>query len=231
MDIAIVRADSIFYHSRMRKVAESLCKKYSVLVLGWNREGVEQRDESILNRHLILFNLRAPYGSKSIVLYFPIYWFWVLVQLIKHRPAIVHASDLDSALPSCFYKIIFKRQLVFDVSDRYSMAYIPQKFKTLYSLVSLLEERVAEKADALINVSDILLQTFKRRSKLCTTIMNCAEDQRIERNRSENNGKFTIVHAGGVRKWRGLEETIAAIKDLDEVKLVIAGRVIDLQLV
>ena len=41
---------------------------------------------------------------------------------------------------------------------------------------------------------------------------------------------LTLVHTGGIWKTRGLENIVAAIKDLKNVELIIAGRVMDIEL-
>jgi glycosyltransferase involved in cell wall biosynthesis len=199
-------------------------------VLGWNREGGSKKkfDNSI---DLKLFNLKAPFGKPSLVAYFPLYWIWTLSQLFMYRPKVVHACDLDSTIPCYIYKVIFRKKLVFDVCDRYAMGYIPPKFRTLYLLVNSLEELIAKKADTLINVSEKLLETFRRRPKHCAIIMNCAEDHAIQRDESKDNDDvLTLVYTGIITRNRGLEEITAVIKDLDGVEFVIAGKVIDKEL-
>ena len=144
----------------------SLSKRYSTLVLGWNREGVSKK---IINDYIVdlkLFNMRAPFGKPSLVAYFPLFWIWILIKLFMYRPKVVHACDLDTVIPCYIYKIIFRKKLVFDVFDRYAMAYIPPKFKTLYSLVNLLEEIFAGKADVLINVWKIAMDIQKKAKSL-----------------------------------------------------------------
>jgi glycosyltransferase involved in cell wall biosynthesis len=237
VDIVITRSNSIIYDPRVRKIARSLSKRYSMLILGWNREGLSKKkltDNYIVD--LKLFNLKAPFGKLSLVAYFPLFWMWILFKLFMYRPKVVHACDLDTVLPCYIYKIIFRRRLVFDVFDRYAMGYIPQflepgspKFKTLYSLVNLFEELFSKEANVLINVSDELLRTFQRRPKYSAIIMNCPEDHVIDRVKSEDY-MLTLVYTGNITRNRGLDRIAAAIKDLTNVELVIAGRVVDKEL-
>jgi glycosyltransferase involved in cell wall biosynthesis len=232
--MVLVKSNSIIYDPRVGKIVRSLSKKYSTLVLGWNREGVSKK---IINDYIVdlkLFNMRAPFDKPFLVAYFPFFWIWILIKLFTCRPKVVHACDLDAVIPCYIYKIIFRKKLVFDVFDRYAMTKIPPKFKTLYSLVDLLEEIFAGKADVLINVSEKLLRTFKRKPKVCPIIMNCPEDFTTDRAKSEkeqkDDGVLTIVHTGGIWKTRGLENIVTAIKDLKDVELIIAGRVMDIEL-
>jgi len=227
VDIIIIRSNSIVYTPRVTKIAKSLRKGYSIRVLGWNREGVSRKTIYNYIADLKLCNLKAPYGKPSLVAYFPLYWVWILSQLFMYRPKVVHACDLDSVIPSYIYKVIFRKKLVFDVCDRYAMGYIPPKFRTLYSLVNSLEELIGKESDMLITVYDKLLETFRRKPKHSAIIMNCVEDHAIHRDKSKDNDVLTLVYTGNIRRERGLDKIAAAIKDLDGVELVIAGKVMD----
>jgi glycosyltransferase involved in cell wall biosynthesis len=188
-----------------------------------------------------LFNLRAPFGKRKLVLYFGFYWMWVLSKLAMSRPKVVHACDLDSAIPCYIYKILFRKKLVFDVCDRYAMGYIPPRFKTLYSIVNSIEEMVGERSDTLVNVSEELEETFKRRPKRLAIIMNCPEQHKdnnnykinTNKNENENGGEdkekktLTLVYTGIVVRTRGLLEVGDAIRGLKGIKFVIAGRPVD----
>lgn len=236
-DIVVMRSNSIIYNPRVGKIATSLSKRYSTLVLGWNREGLSKKVVDNYITDLKLFNLRAPFGKPTLIAYLPLFWIWIFIRLLAYRPKAVHACDLDIILPCYIYKIIFRKKLVFDVCDRYAMGYIPPKFKTLYSLVNWVEEIFGKKADVLVNVSEKLQQTFRTTPKLCAIIMNCAEDHSVDMsNSSDNNDKkgdnetLRLIFTGGIRRKRGLEKVVSALKNLGNVELIIAGRSLDEEL-
>lgn len=246
VDIVIVRTNSVIYDARVIKTLRSLAKRYSILVLGWNREGNNIHDIEDFKREtssksdgtseigVRILGVRAPFGKQSLmlyipmILYFPLFWTWVLINLYKYRPKIVHACDLDTVLPCYIYKLIFRRKLVFDVFDRYAMTFIPAKFKTLYTVVNLFEEFFSEKADLLITVGENILNTFRRRPKRCSIITNCAEDYNT--NTKTEDDVLTLVYTGPIARGRGLENVALAIKDLGNVEFYIYGPVIDDQL-
>jgi glycosyltransferase involved in cell wall biosynthesis len=237
-DIILVKSDSIINEPTIRdqKIIKSLSKKYSIMVLGWNRgrELSKRRKSNIYPSNFRLFNLNAPSGAPSLLPYLPFFWIWVLLKLAWYRPKVIHACDLEAMPPCYLYKRIVKAKLVFDVFDRYAMAYIPRKnifFKRLYSLTNSLEERLAEGADILVSVSDELIDTFKRRPNNCVPILNCAEDHSIPRViKSEKENKFLVAFTGHIRRNRGLEPLVAAIKNLKAVNLIVTGRVDDKEL-
>ena len=237
IDIVIIKSNSIIYDHGVTKIVKSLSKSYSTLALGWNREGISIKTANNYIANLQLLNLKAPIGKPHLVAYFPFFWIWILFKLLVYRPKVVHACDLDTILPCYIYKIIFRKRLVFSVYDRYAMGYIPLilepgsiKYKVLYSLANLFEELFSKKSDVLINVSEELLRTFRRKPKYCAIIMNCPEDHAIDRVKSEDDDVLTLVYTGPIMRNRGLDRIIAAIQDLNNVELVIAGRVIDKEL-
>ena len=225
-NVVIVRSNSLLYDPRVRKISRSLNKRYSILLLGWNREGLPRSMTDNFFADLRLFDLRAPFGRRSLLLYLPLFWIWIFFNLIREWPSVVHACDLDLILPCYIYKLIFRKKLVFDVFDRYAMTHVPPKHKRLYSLVTSLEEFYSQRSDVLVNVSERLQWSFKKRPSRCAVIMNCAEDYWIERVRSDSD-KLHILHSGGIRRTRGLEQLTTAIKGLSNVQLYIAGRVVN----
>jgi len=228
--IVIVRSNSIIYDPRVRKIANSLNKKYSVITLGWNREGVPIKQ--IKNNHpteVDIFNLKSPYGKTRLVAYFPLFWFWVFFKLIFIKPFVIHACDLDTVIPCYLYKIIFRKKLIFDVFDRYAFAYVPKKFKNLYNTINNFEERISSKVDILITVAENIQQTFLLKPKRSVIIRNCPERQNSEK-RKKNQNVLTLVYTGAVVSKRGLERIADAIKNLNDVQLVFAGRVLDKKL-
>jgi glycosyltransferase involved in cell wall biosynthesis len=235
IDVTIVRSNSIVYDTpRARRIGMSLAKMHSVLVLGWNREKRQMESIGSNNFRIELFDLKAPRGKTSIVAYLPLFWIWVLVNLFRYKPNVVHACDLDTVLPCLLYKTIFRKKLVFDVCDRYAMAYISPRLRTIYSIVNLLEEKCVTKADVLITVSEKLLKSFRAKPETVAVVMNCSDDKEISielQDEKDNRQEiFRLVYVGTIVKNRGLEEIAMAIKDLDDVKLVMAGHILDKEL-
>ena len=239
VDIIVVRtANSIIYDPRVQKIISSLCKKYSIIALGWNRDGVPQEKINNYFAKLELFKLKTSVWKPSLVriftrllIFFPPFWMWVLIKLFIYRPKVVHACDLDSILPCYIYKILFRKKLVFDVFDRYAMALIPARFKRLYSLINFFEEFFSEHSDALIVAGgEKVLRTLKKKPKHFAVVMNCPQDYFINNEKSkpqENDDNFKLVYTGGIRKDRALESVAEAIRELKSINFVIAGPIID----
>lgn len=229
VDIVLIRCNSLVYDVRVYKIARSLKKKYSLLAIGWDREAVPRDIVKNYVCDLELCSLKAPHGksmvnSPRMIIYYAYFWSWVFMQLIKYRPSVVHACDLDSVIPAYFYKVLFRKKIIFDVFDRYAMAFVPSKSKFFYSVITFLEEYFSNHADILITISEKVLSTFRTKAKRSIIIMNCPEDYAVENKNSREHGVLRIVYTGDiVSRTRGLENIIEAIKGLPNVELVIAG--------
>jgi glycosyltransferase involved in cell wall biosynthesis len=227
--IALTRLSPIVYDPRVFKIVKSLKKRYSILALGWNRENVHSNIVDNYITDLKLCNLGAPVGkslirSPRMLISYVYYWMWLFIELIKARPDVVHSCDLDTAIPCYLYKLFFKKKMVFDIFDRYAMAFVPSKNKLYYSAVNFLEEFLSKRSDVLINVSNEALNTFRKKPNYCVVIMNCPEDFGIYKDRSKDDTILTIVYTGAIlRKLHGLINVVAAIKDVANVELVLAG--------
>jgi glycosyltransferase involved in cell wall biosynthesis len=228
-EIVLTRLSPIVYDPKVSKIVKSLKKRYSILVLGWNRENVPKNVIDNYMTNLKLLNIRAPRGksiihSPKMLFGFACYWTWLFFQLVKSNPIIIHSCDLDTVIPCYLYKLLFRKKLVFDVFDRYAMAFVPSKCKVYYSIVNYLEEFFSKRADVLITISEKVLCTFGKKPEHCVVIMNCPEDHAIEKGEPQENQPMRIVYTGAIlRKSRGLENVIAAMKDLTGVEFVIAG--------
>jgi glycosyltransferase involved in cell wall biosynthesis len=213
-----------------------LSKKYSILVLGWNRgDRVSSEDnknnDSMNVKH---FNLKAPYGKQkrtsyvSMIFYFSLFWTWIFVKLIIYRPKVVHAFDLDTVIPCYIYKKLFGKRLIFDIVDRYAMNAIPVKFRQIYSFVHRLEDSFAQKADLLITIGDKMLNSIKSKPDQSMVILNCPDDYDIWKKPKIEKAIFEVVYTDRViTRIRGVSDMVAAVRDLDNTRLVIAGNFID----
>jgi glycosyltransferase involved in cell wall biosynthesis len=231
VDVVIIRSNSIINTPRVTKIARTLRKKYSISVFGWNRDGISKQSRDNFVAELRLFNLKAPIGRPTLLLFFPLFWIWTFFSLITYRPQIVHACDLDSVIPCYVYKVIFRKKMLFDVCDRYALAYIPPRFKSLFHLVNSLEEFFVGKADFVVTVGEELLGTFRTKPEKCAVIMNCVDDIAYEMGCTDSREKekdslFRLAYTGNIRRDRGIEMILKAIEDLDGVEFVIAGRIV-----
>ena len=124
VDVIFVR--SIIYDAVIVRVLRSLCKRYSAILLAWNREGIsndvkkemlQKTFHSDLPLRFEFLELKGPHQRHLLrnyipmILYLPIFWSWVFVKLVVYRPKIVHAFDLDTVLPCYLYKKTLSKKI------------------------------------------------------------------------------------------------------------------------
>jgi glycosyltransferase involved in cell wall biosynthesis len=246
--VAIIRTNFVVYDTRLVKIIRSLNKRYSTLILGWNREGriihnLESlkrgiSGESLENPDFVLkiLNIKAPFGKSSLasyipmLFYFPVFWAWTLLNLIIYRPSVVHACDLDSVLPCYMYKKIFGKKIVLDIFDRYAMTFIPRRLGIVFSLINYIEEFFAKESDVLITVGERVLETFRKRPKCCSIISNFPDDYYVDDGKHSTKDVFTVAYSGPIMKGRSLEEISLVVKDLHNTEFWIHGQIVDKKL-
>jgi len=213
------------------KEALTLSQKYEVIILGWDREREYNRYENIgSNITLKRLSLKAPYGNYSILLYYPIFWIWVIANLVMMKPDIVHSCDFDALVPARIFRLFTSCKIVFDNFDKFAMAFIPPKNRFLYNIIDWFEDLLACKSDLLIVVSPERLKTFRWIPKKRILVMNCPEDIQNQSYEDistdfQDSKDFVIVYAGVIAIERGLVILERAIRDIANVKLLIAGRI------
>jgi glycosyltransferase involved in cell wall biosynthesis len=247
VDIAIIRNNFIVYDTGLVRVIRSLCRSYSTVVFGWNREKKKDYDSDSLKKEIIgndtprygnlelkILKLNAPVRKPALsaylplIFFFPMFWTWVFVKLVKCNPKILFACDVDTVIPCYIYKKIFRKKLAFYVFDRYALTYIPQKYKMLFNIVHKTEEYFSNNSDILITVGENVLNTFHKKPRDCSIIPNYPQDiiGKKSEERHQNN-ILTIVYGGHIKLGRGLEKIASAVKDLQGVQFFMHGLLID----
>ena len=236
VEVIMVTSSSVVYEPRIEKVVRSLHKKYSLSVIGWNRDGITKKEIDEYFVDLKLFNLKTPFWKPSLLRMFvrligflSLFWVWVFIRLLISRPKIVHSCDLDTMLPCYLYKTLFRKKLLFEVIDRYAMIYVPTKFKRLYSLAISIEEQFAKKSDVLVVAGgQKVLDTFGKKPKFSYVVMNCSTDSTNTSTRKKRKfDEFTLIYTGLIRENRSLESIASSIRTMDGTQFLLAGAIYD----
>jgi len=91
------------------------------------------------------------------------------------------------------------------------------------------EELLSKHANVLITVSEKVQNSFRLRPKDCAVIMNLSEDYNLDKTKLED-GTLTLVYTGLICRDQGLDIVTAALEGLENVRLVLAGRAADKEL-
>ena len=224
----LIQAYTLNQSTRASKIARTLIRGgYYVIFLGWDRGSKSIEKEQWKKKDSIKeikLRLRAPIGTK-IVLFYPIWWCFVFFALMTKKWDIAYAINLESIPPAVIAGKLKGRPVIYDNLDSWE-DYLPlpnvirkisikidKIFMRLVNSVILADEMQVEEMGGIPN------------SKIVAVYDSPEDvtDVALKNNRSGK--KFTLFYAGGLSSARALnlDKAFNAIKDLEGVKLVIAG--------
>jgi glycosyltransferase involved in cell wall biosynthesis len=212
----------------VHKLAKSLSNNgYDVCVLEWDRCKKYLTNEAMDGSYSShRFRFRAPKGKIDLLFYLPIWWLYEFYFLIKEDADIIHVCDFDTILPAIIVKFIRKIKLCYTIYDFYSD--FPGKIPTWIRKIILFSEKKALKfVDILFMVNEAMYQELQGSEiKKVIYIYNTPNDYPIEKRRSiarDFPQCLRLFYAGWLTKPRGLKYMVDSIRDLCDVKLIIAG--------
>lgn len=232
-NVVFLRSTSIKNDSRITKEVECLKRNgYEVTIFGWDRDGFLGEEKTLELNELSIpvkaFRKKAKYGAgiKSLfkLLQFQV---WLTYKLIKIRKNIdiIHACDLDTALPAKFISKIFKKKMVYDIFDYYiDSHHVP---KIMESKIENMEIKVINNADITIICTEQRKEQIKKANpKKCIVIYNTPkiDEEKIQQKIIKaSNEKFKIVYVGILQNNRLLKEIGEEIKKYENIELHIGG--------
>lgn len=226
----IVKSDFIKEDTRLNKEIDSLKRGgYFITLLRWDREDRNsqylQQETDNCHRQILL-KLKAPYGVR-ILPFLPIWWFFVLLQLLKIDCDTIHAINFDSIIPAMIASKIKRKPLIYEMYDTYEdMINLPYLLRKLLMGV---DKILMHLADSVIIVDEARIEEFDGITNenvvvIYNSLPDYSENYKV-RPKMRQSAKFTIFHAAVLNKERpsNIDKVIAAITELDNVELVLAG--------
>lgn len=223
MKVLLIRSQTA--DPSVKKVARALAESgHRVTLLLWDRESKHRNADSCNLYDIHKFPLKAPSGKVTISLYLPIWWLYELLYLLKEDACIIHACDLDTLLPAVFVKLFKKRKLCYTIYDFYADN-LPTRFPdTIRKFIASLEKFLIGFTDSLFLVDETRYEQIKgsKINKL-VYVYNSPIDHFNVKSSSKSTSETLVFYAGLLVESRGLRHMMEAIKDLDDVRLIVAG--------
>lgn len=204
--VTICRSTPIAPDPRVERAAATLAASgISVIVVGWDRGWNLPPNEGREGYVVVRIPLTAPFGGGLRNLLGVLRWqVSLFVWLLKHCNlyAIIHACDLDTAIPAFFIAKICRKSFVLDIFDSYADAFRVGPF---YRIIRWLEALVAAQADAVIIADEVRRNQLRNvRPKRLVVTYNSPPDLYSELDRREEKEGFRIVYVGLLDVTRGL---------------------------
>jgi glycosyltransferase involved in cell wall biosynthesis len=229
--VLMLLSNSATYDIRPLKEASCLVKNgYRVAILAWDREGNYPR-QTLSNSLLIRrFNFKSPYGqSIRTVINFFFYYVWCIISSFTLSFKVIHCHDVDTLFCGILIKMLrFGRiKLIYDMHD-HPIVFL-EKFPKAHFLVKVVFAMAKHYADHVVVVNDGFVEYLSKmgfqREKM-TVIMNVPSKSEYGNFNvaNRNREKFTIFYYGDIGVRRGVHKLIEAVKGLEHVKLLLAGK-------
>lgn len=198
---------------------------YAVTLLCWDRDCRDsqyQQWESADNYKEIRLRLKAPWGVK-VLPFLPIWWCYAFFRLAIERWDIAHAINFDSIVPAVIAAKLKRRPNIYEIFDVYiDRVALPHWLRQIGIYLDKIFMRLA---DAVIITNEAQEKELNGipNSKV-VEIYNTPPDY-FKKPDAQGNDIFTIFYAGVLYHRRNLnfDKVFQAIRDIDGVKLIIAG--------
>jgi len=224
-NVILIRSRSI--DPSIHKVAKALSNNgYNVKVLLWDRTG--KRNIQNINGYIVIHcGIKAPHDKITASFFLPLWWLYEFFFLIIEPAKIIHACDLDTLLPAIIIKLIKRVKLCYSIYDFYADN-LPIAFTFIRKAVAFLEKFGIGLCDAVFIVDPTRYEQIKGSSiKRLAVLYNSPPDY-FERKdsialKTKANSDLILFYAGVIHRSRGLIEILKALRDMDGVKLIVAG--------
>jgi glycosyltransferase involved in cell wall biosynthesis len=221
--VIILRTESFKHDVRVPKIKNSLEKSgYIVKIINWDRDYSEKN--SVEDNQIQMY-LQAPKGPK-ILLYLPFWWLFVIYYLFKQKWDIIHVVNYDSIIPALIVAKIRKKPVIYEILDilefHMEMPFSARK-------LCLFIDKIFMKASKGVIVVDDM-QIVGLGGIPNPNIVTIYDSPPVTfypnpTNNVKNDGTFLIFIAGVLYKDRklNLDKLFEAVKQIDNVKIIIAG--------
>ncbi|MEA3458190.1 MAG: glycosyltransferase family 4 protein, partial [Candidatus Thermoplasmatota archaeon] len=210
---------------RVEKEADSLVREgHSVSLFLWNRYSNTSKHKVEQECNIYEFGLKAPFGAYKLVFYWVVWWCAIFIYLLRNKFDIIHVCGFDSYPPVILNKLVKRNIIIYDIFDFFGASLPSKTPHIIQKIISKLERSLLRFADAVIIVDESReVQLKGAKIPKLEVIMNCVSDEDYNFSEYKESNGFTIFYGGMISKTRGLKQLVEAIKDEEDIKLIIAG--------
>jgi glycosyltransferase involved in cell wall biosynthesis len=223
--VLLIKSNLMSEETKRPKIAR-LLPSYKTIAISWDRGSRASiiSQSSRLNTFMeIKFAFRAPFGIKSIF-FLPIWWLYIFRKLISMEWDIAHVINFDSIIPTIIVGKLRNKPVIYEILD----VYIDQIFLPSWvrSIVLKIDKLFISLADAIIIADESQIEELSGipNSKI-VPIYDSPQDMLVTKEYGRKHQIFVIFFAGVLDAARrlNLDKLVSAIKDINDVKLIIAG--------
>jgi len=223
----VIMLRSHYPDTRLEKEAIALVKSgYNVTLLVWDRGRVSEIQQSCPYR-VKRFKLTVSPDSLKVCFYLPIWWLYIIFQLLIEKWDAVHAADFDTFAPALIVAKVTKKPIIYDIFDFYAdMIRFPIFPKISRAFFARIDRSLMRFADVVILPDDSRReQVGLSNNEKIVTIVNAPSDIFSENGVAQDfvSENFTMFYGGYITDDRGVDAICQAVRSLSSVRLVIMG--------
>ena len=233
MKICDVVMNSIWYDPRVRKQIKEYNKNnFEICCVGFKCKRYDEKKIEDIPCAVTIADIDDRFKGKLKGIVAKVYREWLKTRavksaIVKAKPQIIHANDLDALIPAYWASKILNCKLIYDSHEICAKNNTVSNNKIYAFLLGFAEKRICKKINRMICVSNAAADYFEKELKVerPVVITNCAlkTEQVISEDKNEG---FEILNHGQFYAGRGYDimmEAAPLIKEYPEIKLAIRG--------
>lgn len=222
---------------RVHNEAKALVEAgYHVTIICWDREGKYVEEEEVDGIHIERIHVQSSYGRGTSQITFIVkFWWEAFKRALEMKSDVIHAHDFN-VLPLAY---VLGRKLrlpvIYDAHESYHEMLDDNVHRSIKWLIAKTERFFIKRIDLLITVGSILEDEYKSRGAANTTVVGnwkLPEDFQFSNNVLEEikcelslpDDKLIISYIGYLLPSRGLIPLIDAVKEREDVVLILGGK-------
>lgn len=223
MNVIIIGSDRAGLFIRPIRIARYLVRNgHEVEFLMWDRTGSRPKIEYIEGCKVDNFRLKPPnLGVGGLIPGYLLWCFYVTLSLLRKDADLYHPVNLYNLIPVIPVKIVRRKKIIYDLID-----FVADSFnwhELIRMFFAWLENFCLKFADGVIVVDIRKQQLNMANVKKLAVVTNCPVDLMDKFEPQKAQDEFVIYYGGWISETRGLKHVCEAIRDIDGVKLIVAG--------
>jgi glycosyltransferase involved in cell wall biosynthesis len=227
--VVLIKTNSLTVDPRLEKEIHTLIHGgYKVNLICWNRKGKLSREihvEKDANYKEWPLYVRAPSGLK-IIPFLPIWWFFVFFKLLNTKWDMLHVVNLDSVIPALCVGKLKHKPVIYEILDVYEDEIIlPGIIRNFCLFFDKLYMRFSNAVIVADNEQINGINGIPNKVVIPVYDSPPIEFDQQRKDNNEAHNDFILFYAGVLFANRrlNLDKLFEAIRDIDGIKLVIAG--------
>lgn len=162
------------------------------------------------------------YANKWLALGIPLWLLRATWHLVRRRPELVHAIDMDDALPAAIASIVTGRPFIYDIRDNFALRY--NWPPGVAPVIRAVDAWVKRRASGIIIVDDTRFDSALDRLREKVRILYNTPDDVPPPSGAQSERPFTVYASGYLSSGRGIGMLLDAVESLPEARVILAGR-------